>query len=167
MSENSNNFPDSREGQGDKVLEQDDRLNETCTVSFEVPGYASFHFKPDVAPGGNMSLVMKEYRNYRAGLQELARRLDTAQKGNPALIQYAPVSYVAVTSWIVENNESILTGSGFFEDLMMAQSERLELVRVYKERQQRDGVLQKHRDIEPKCLRMSVDAFLQRHLKRS
>jgi hypothetical protein len=153
-----------------RVLGGDDKLsdtNDTCTASFEVPGYVSFHFKPAVRPGKDMSLVVKEFRNYRGALKELARRLKVARETNSSSNKYAFVHYVAVTSWIIENNEPILAQSGFRDDPMMPVPERAELVRVYKERQEKDGVLPEHKDIEPKCLRVTVDEFIKRHIKPS
>ena len=142
-----------------RLFPGDEELNESCTVSFDVEGHASFHFSPQTPPGRDMKLVRMEMRNYFLGLQELASRIDDAHTGKNLDERYKKVAYIAFTSWIGSENESILTRSGFTEDTSMSPHEKEVFMRAYTARRDSE-VLPDHRDISPKIFRVSVGDFI-------
>lgn len=137
------------------IFPGDEKLNESCTASFDLEGYVSFHFKPKAPPGSDSVAVRKEMKNYFLGLNELASRIS----GGNSDERYTRIKYVSVTSWIVNENDTILTKSGFKEDPGMPSEDKDFLIKVYERRREHE-VLPEHRDIIPKVFRVSASDFI-------
>ncbi len=149
----------------EKLVEGDDRLNESCTASFDVPGYVSFHFSPRPKPEG-MREWMKQMSVYRKGLRALALKLENPESAGAYKEDYATAHSVVVTSWMVKLRPDILTGSGFLDNFTDAdEGVKKQLIDVYRTREVPDEVPEEYRgpDGPVACMRLDKETFSRRY----